>query len=179
MKKTSFFIFLFSVVCTLSYAQSIYSISLKNIDGDSVSLEQYSGKKVLFIVLPLNNTDSLFSQITRFQSRYGDSLRVIGLLSREDGYQEAHKPAVKAMYAGWNILLTEGLNTKKASGKDQSPLMQWLTDRTKNLHFDMDCRGVGQKFFVSESGGLYAVLGPRTSLDLPIIDKIVSAGSGR
>jgi hypothetical protein len=71
------------------------------------------------------------------------------------------------------IVLTEGMYTKKTSGKNQSALMQWLTDRTKNTHFDMDSWGIGHKFFVNSKGRLYAVMPPQTSLQHPIIQNIV------
>lgn len=74
------------------------------------------------------------------------------------------------------IIITEGLNAKK--GSDQSPLLQWLTDKESNKRFNNDIRGIGYKFFVDEGGRLYAVIGPEIPLGNPIFAKILSKPIG-
>lgn len=170
-------IFLVFVSVTLLFliagGQSFYQLNFKNINGDAIPASSFAAKKVLFIILPLHPVDSNFSQLKAFKKRYGDSVQVVGVLSFEDGFQSGNASVIKNLYSNMGIILTEGMYTKKTSGNNQSPLMKWLTDKNKNMHFDMDAKGIGQKFFVSQVGRLYAVISPQTSLASPIIEKIV------
>ena len=154
-------------------AQNFKSLSIKKLNGDTVSMAALAGKKVLVIVLPLSQSDSNFSQIQAFRNRYLDTVQVVGVLSFEDGFQAASSSAIQSLYSNMGIILTEGMYSRKTSGAIQAPFMRWLTDRTKNRHFDNDVQGIGQKFFVSESGRLFAVIAAATSLSFPFIDRIV------
>ena len=153
--------------------QNFYQLKFKNINGDSVSLSSLAGKKVLFFITALSQSDSNFSQLQAFKNRYRDSIQVIGILSFEDGYHSNNASAIRRLYNNMGIILTEGMYTKKSSGNNQSPLMKWLTDKNKNMHFDIDAKGIGQKFFVSQVGRLYAVMSPESSLASFFIDKVV------
>ena len=158
-------------------SQDFYGLSFKTITGDSITLTTYSGQKLMFFVLPLSQDDQGFAQLQSFKSRYLDSVKIIGVLSIEDGYQSSNAPAIQAMYNNMGIVLTEGMYTKKSSGVNQSPVMRWLTNKMGNKHFDADSEGIGHKFFVSQGGRLYAVVPPQASLQSGIIAKIVhSAG---
>lgn len=159
--------------CIRLTAQSVYSLAFNDIDGKTSSLQPYAGKKILVIVLSGITPDSIASQVRAFKSHYGSSVQVIGVLSAEDGVTEADKVRLRQSFSGIDIVLTGILRTHK--GNQQSLLLQWLTNRKENTHFDRDVTGSGQKFFISENGKLYAVIGPEKRLDAPIIAKIVKA----
>lgn len=167
-----FFLFTLSKI----NAQAIYSIDVKNIDGDTLNLTNYTGKKIMFMVLPVT-ADSNYLQFINFVETNDSTVQVIGVLSLEDGFQLSMTDSVKNLYASHNIVLTEGMNIRKSSGGSQSALMQWLTDKNKNHHFDNDALGIGHKFFVNETGRLYAVISPRTPIQSFIVNKIVQAPS--
>lgn len=164
---------MFVALCISVNAQSIFSQSLKNIDGNELELNSLSGKRIMLIVVPIDGGDSLIKQIISFAQSNKEILHVIGILSNEDGYTLSGKQEVKDLYKDSGIMLTEGLNTRK--GAEQSEIMQWLTDRKKNFHFDMNCKGVGHKYFVSPTGTLYSVIGPELSLNAPTIQRILNA----
>ena len=153
----------------------IYDIKLKNINGGNIDLQKFKGKKMVFITVSGNESDSALGYLSAFCKQYKDSVEFIGVLSFEDGFSENNKQEVKKRFKEFkklDIELTEGMNTKKTSA-NQSELMRWLTRKEQNQHFDNDVM-VGQKFFVDESGVLYAVIGPRTSLSDPVIARILS-----
>jgi hypothetical protein len=154
-----------------------YSLAIQTLDGKTVSLNSYQGKKILFIVLPLSEADSAkVNQLLTFKSKYQDKIAIVGILSEEDGYTINKKGLIEGLYynsRNWNLIITEGILTRKSSGVRQSPFMQWLTKREYNHHFDADVRGIGQKYFVDETGKLYAVVGPGVSLLSQVIDRIV------
>ena len=169
------------IICfvLLSFQQpgGIYGLTLTSIDGNKIELSQYKGKKLLFMLLPLSSQDTTASieDIARLQTKYQGSLVIIGIPSEEAGYQTQDSATFKNIYndAGTNIIITEGMKVKKGAG--QSPLLQWLTSKDKNHHFDQDVQQeVGSKFFVDEAGELYAVMGPQLKLTSTLTDKILS-----
>jgi glutathione peroxidase-family protein len=178
MKNYFLFVF-FLLICSGASSQSVHAISFRNVDGDTIRLSNYNGKKILFTLLAMSQQDSVFQQVKDFKSRYGDTIVVIGILSIEDGYSQSNATAIKSMYAGTGIILSEGMYSRKVSGSSQSVLMQWLTDKTKNQHYDMDASGVGHKFFVSGTGKLFASLSKQSSFQSPIINRIVHSNNGQ
>ena len=182
MKKiiiTSLCLLLFPLI---NFAQSFYSISVRDIDGNAVTLQNYSGRKIMFVVLPMSINDSCYQQLSAFKARYTDTVKIVGIVSFEDGYAADKKVALKNMYSSLGIVLTEEMHTRKISGMDQPELIQWLTDPMKNQHFNVQVKGVGQTFFINEAGVLFAVLSPLTKLDSRAVDVIVhnnKALSGR
>lgn len=157
----------------------IYDIRLTTIDGNRIELSQYRGKKILFIVLPLSAQDTMvsISDIARLQTKYQNSLVIIGIPSEEAGYKMKEAGDLKQVYraSNANIVITEGMKVKKGIG--QFPLFQWLTNKDMNHHFDCDTRGVGSKFFIDEEGDLYAVMGPNLALTNPLVDRIMARSS--
>lgn len=132
---------------------------------------------MLFIIAPLNPSDTLISHIAAFKKKYGSQIKVIGVLSKEDGYSDSIKTAVKQIYDTTGIILTEGVYTHKTSGELQAPFMKLFTHKDMNWYFDVDVTGIGQKFFVSRIGRLHAVLRPQTPLEAPAIKRIMEPGS--
>ncbi len=168
------FVLLLSGFVLSGYGQSADSLTIKNIDGADVSLLSYQGKKILFLIAPSDLSDSLkVNEIAAFNAQYGDSLHLVCIMSKEDGYVDSNKAAIKSMYQsrGLNVLLTEGMYTKKAAGTNQSTLMQWLTKRSINKRFDEDAGGVGQQFYVNENGKLFSVLVAQTPLLSPAVKR--------
>jgi glutathione peroxidase len=159
-------------------ADDIYNQPLKDIDGNTIQLSSHSDKKILFIVLPVSGEDSAVTpaQLTTLANKYASSLVVIGIPAEEWGFTLSLKTQVKALYSGQpsNFILAEGMKVKKASGEQQSPIFQWLTDKDRNKHFDHEISGTGEKFFVDEEGTLYGVIGKNLKLSNPLTDRIVT-----
>jgi glutathione peroxidase-family protein len=176
-KPKTFLSLIFFLLANTSYSQSFYDLSFRSIDGDSVNMKTYAGKKVLFIILPQDRADSLHDQILQFKSRFGDSVEVVGISSIEEGFNPAKSDSIKSSYSSISITITEGIRSRKASGAEQSELMKWLTDSGKNKYFNNDANAAGAKFFVSETGRLYAVFSYRTSLQSRIVDQVIRANN--
>lgn len=170
-----------SLLLSFRQADGIYDIALKNVDGNEIQLSQYRGKKLLFILLPLSAHDTTVSvnDIARLQTKYQNSVVIIGIPSEEAGYKTQDADKLKKIYndASDNIIIAEGMKVKKGTG--QSLLFQWLTNKDMNHHFDHDGQGVGSKFFVDEKGELYAVMGPKLALTNPLMDRILARSSGK
>ena len=155
--------------------RGIYDLKIKNIDGALTPLSNYYGKKMVFVVLKGNETDSAFDQLTAFCTKYKDSAVVFGILSIEDGYKEADKGSVNKRYKSKvpGLVLTEGMYTRKASA-GQADLMSWFTHASQNGRYDQDITGAGWKFFVDETGVLYAALNPQATFSSTVIQRVMS-----
>lgn len=172
--KYLFSLIALSVLLSFSPSGDIYSVAVKAIDGNKLDLSQYKGKKLLFVVLSHSGEDSTISvnQLAQLQEKYRSTLVVIGIPSIEAGFKAVDADKLTKRYKDAHIIITEGMNVKK--GGQQAALLQWLTSKEQNRHFNQDVQGVGSKFFVDEGGGLYAVMGPNFSLASPFMDKILT-----
>lgn len=163
-------------LAAFSNAQDLYAVPLKTIDGKTIDLTTFKGGKILFLILPLSDGDTTLNSLALFQQKYGDKVQTIGIPAMEEGFKKGDEMKLKRLYQDKNInlLIAEAMEVKKSSGSQQSPIMQWLTNKDNNRHFNMDVKGIGQKFFVDETGKLYAVIGPEFSLNAPVIDRVVN-----
>jgi len=172
----------FMLIAALSsfyLVEDIYSLSVKTTEGKSINLSNFKGKKILFLMLPLSTNDSSASstELSALLAKYDRELVVIGIPGKETGIgnMDEKKQINLYMNQSYNFILTESMQFKKEAADEQSSLYQWLTNKDKNGHFNLDKIEIGQKFFVNESGELYAVMGPETKLDNAVIDKILSS----
>lgn len=163
-----------------AYIESIYSYTIGSLEGNSISLSSYQGKKMLIMTIPTvkdSVNDSLLVEINGLALSHADSVKVIAVPSYEDGYTVERNNELKLWYRSIlnpDIIVTEGMYTRKTSGTQQSPLFKWLTDKDKNGHFDQDVFGPMQKFVVWTDGGLSAVMGAPTKLNGAVMNNVLS-----
>ena len=178
MNKYFLFLILATAYISSASAQSIYDINIRDIKGQPVNFNTWQGKKILFIVLAGNETDSAaVNQIAVFKNKFAGQVEVIGIPSIEAGAGQMSNEAMDSLYkrdGNMALLLAENMYVNETSGTTQSGLLQWLTHKEQNGHFDQKVKDVGQKFFIDGSGSLYAVMGSDISLTAPVIEKIIS-----
>jgi len=173
--KTILSLFIFSSLF-IQPISGIYSFSMRAANGTTISLKDYKGKKIMFIVLsPAEKDPSVEGKLNDFQKKYGDNLIIIGIPSVELGCTGNDALLMHDFYAqsNPNIKITEPVAVMKTSSA-QSPVFAWLTHKDQNKHFDTDVQGADHKFFIDEQGTLYAVMSSRQALDAPIINNIVN-----
>lgn len=178
MLKITLFIGCFFIISAVN-VESIYTHSVKTIEGVTKPLTNYEGKKLLIITLPIQQSrsnDSLLHSLDSLRAARNSSLVIIAVPSKEDGYTPALKNSLKRWYRSklnMNIILTEGYATRKTSGNLQHPLFKWLTDKSRNNYFNRDVIGPRYKFIVSANGELIGVLGPQTKLGSNTINDLL------
>ena len=165
-----------SAICICFYHESIYSLSVKSMDGRNVRMADFRNRKMLFVFIPLSMNDSTVSleQLASVQHKYDSSLVIIGIpVSEQDKAQEEK---MRSAYQDFrqNFVLTETTTAKSISSEKQNPLIAWLSHKEKNQHFDYEWHGAGQKFFVDERGELYATIGPEIKLSSSVVDQLLS-----
>lgn len=153
---------------------NFHSFSAKTIQGETVSMEQYKGKKILVV-----NTASrcgLTPQYKALEKLYkeygGDDFVIIGFpannfLSQEPGTNEEIAAFCKENY-GVTFPMMSKISVK---GKDQHPIYQWLTQKNLNHKMDSKIKWNFQKYLIDEQGKLVDVAWPK---EQPDSEKIVN-----
>ncbi len=177
MKKLIATLFLFMAILH-AYPQSdgtssIYSITVKSIDGKDYSLKQLEGKKVMIV-----NTASkcgFTPQYEQLQSLFeefgGDKFVILGFpannfLSQEPGSNDEIREFCDAKF-GVSFPMMSKISVK---GNDIHPLYKWLTDKKLNGVVDSEVKWNFQKYLIDEKGTLVSVIPPKES---PKSDQII------
>ncbi|MEE4258040.1 MAG: glutathione peroxidase [Bacteroidales bacterium] len=153
---------------------NFYSFTVKNIDGEELSLEEFKGKKVLVVnVASKCGFTPQYEDLQKLYEEYGgDDFTIIGFpannfLKQEPGTNEEIKEFCTLNY-GVTFPMMAKISVK---GKDIHPLYDWLTKKENNGLMDAKVSWNFQKFMINEDGSLAGVASPKTK---PFDDKIVS-----
>lgn len=129
---------------------SLYGLSFTDIEGNEISMEQFRGKKVLFV-----NTASecgftpQYEDLQALNDQYGDEIVVIGFPcdqfgGQEPGSEDDIQSFCKKNY-GVSFLMASKIEVK---GDGQHVLYKWLTEAAG----DVTVRWNFEKFMVDEEG---------------------------
>ena len=151
MKKVYLFIVsLFAVTFTLMAQNSpFYSFKMASIDGETIDLSQYKGKKVLVV-----NTASecgftpQYEDLQMLHEQLGEKVVVLGFPANNFGGQEPGTNLQFADLCKKNFGVTFQLFEKiSVVGNDQHPLYNWLEKETGEAPTWNFC-----KYLVDENG---------------------------
>lgn len=174
MKKTILFSLLMLSITLAGYSQkSIYDFDATTIDGKTINLSAYKGKKVLIV-----NTASkcgLTPQYKELEALYEkykkDNFVIIGFPSNDFMNQEPGSDEDIKAFCELNYGVTFPMMSKiSVKGKTQNPLYRWLTNKSENGVMDAEVSWNFQKFMIDEQGHLVDFASPRES---PFSEKIV------
>lgn len=157
---------------TVTPKESLYDIKIEGIDGKDLDLNQYKGKKVLFVnVASKCGFTNQYEGLQELYTKHGDKLVVIGLPCNQFGSQEpGAESEIKSFCTlnfGVEFPMTEKINVK---GDSQHPLYSWLTDKEKNGKMNSSVKWNFQKYLVDEEGRLVDVFYSTTK---PMSSKII------
>src|SRR5687767_5467483 len=110
-----------------SYAQE--SRHITDINNNNISMDSLSGKKVLVIVLPLQKDTATINQLIRFQNRYGQKVKAIGLFAISSDNRSVED--VRTIYQDVStkgIIVTDGLQTTDTAVSARESVIAWLTN---------------------------------------------------
>ena len=143
------------VAFLLSSPPSVYTYKLKDINGKTLDLKKYQGKKVLIV-----NTASKcgftpqYAELQKLADQYKDKLVVIGFPANNFGGQEPGDNKLIKEFCKKNFGVTFPLSTKvSVKGDDISPLFQYLTSEP-NPDFTGEIKWNFEKFLLDENGKL-------------------------
>ncbi len=136
--------------------KSIYDIKIEGIDGGTIDLNQYRGKKILFVnVASKCGFTKQYEGLQELSEKYDDKLVVIGLPCNQFGGQEpGQNNEIKSfckLNFGVDFPLTDKIDVK---GDNQHALYQWLTKKENNGKVNSSVKWNFQKYLVDENGRL-------------------------
>lgn len=142
------------------------------VTGQVIDLDSYADKKLLYIILPIIPDTALNNQVERFQKKYSGKVVVLGLVSLRGKTADTVKQQYsKLVNAG--MLLSEGLKNRHAGSAQRTSVLEWICEK-RSASVENEQREIGSKYFISEDGRLYAMLGADVSLDSPLMPSIVN-----
>lgn len=173
----SFLVVLYWCFTSMGQTPSIHNLTIKDIDGLDIHLNSYQGIKLLIFIAPTKETEGItLQELDSIKNRYDTTIKLMGVMSYENGFVDSNKAAIKSMYAslGINLILTQGMHTPKATGSNQSDLFNWLTNKSVNSRFNIDAKGVGQKFFIDKTGKIYSVIPSEIPFTSTIVTNLIT-----
>lgn len=136
--------------------ESIYDIEINALNGESINLEDYKGKYILFVnVASKCGFTGQYDELQKLYDTYKDKLMVIGVPCNQFGSQEpgtaSEIQAFCKLNYGVTFLMTEKVDV---NGTNQHPLYQWLTQKIKNGSSSSTVKWNFQKYLVNPNGQL-------------------------
>jgi glutathione peroxidase len=141
-------------------ATSVYEFKVTGLDGSTIDLAKYKGKKILIV-----NTASKcgytpqYADLEALYTKYKDKLVVIGFPANNFGQQEPGTSQEITEFCTKNYGVTFPMAEKSdVVGDNISPLFKYLTDEAHKLGVaDPVVKWNFTKFLVDENGKLIAV----------------------
>jgi len=135
---------------------ALYSIKINSINGSEINLENYKGKKILFVnVASKCGFTPQYEGLQKLYELYKEQLMIIGVPSNQFGKQEPGSGVEIQSFCkinyGVTFLITEKVDVK---GNNQHPLYAWLTKKELNGKKNAAVKWNFQKYLVDEKGNL-------------------------
>ena len=139
---------------TRDTTKTIYNINVKSIDGKTVDLSQYKGKKILIVNTASEcGYTSQYEDLEKLSQQYKDKLVVIGFPSNDFGGQEPGSAEEIQQFCTSKYNVTFPLMEKVNIKSDPvSPVYAWLTTKAMNGVEDADVKWNFNKFLIDENG---------------------------
>lgn len=139
-------------------AQSIHNFTVKSIDGKTLNLASFKGKKILIV-----NTASKcgytpqYEALEKVYEQYKDKLVIIGFPCNQFGGQEPGTNDEIVAFCKKNYGVSFPLADKiDVKGDNIAPIYQWLTTKSKNGILDASISWNFNKFLIDENGKMIA-----------------------
>ena len=139
-------------------AQSIHNFTVKGIDGKTLNLASFKGKKILIV-----NTASKcgytpqYEALEKVYEQYKDKLVIIGFPCNQFGGQEPGSNEEIVAFCKKNYGVSFPLADKiDVKGDNIAPIYQWLTTKSKNGILDASISWNFNKFLIDENGKMIA-----------------------
>jgi glutathione peroxidase len=140
-------------------AGSIYDFKVASLDGKSIDLADYKGKKILIV-----NTASQcgytpqYADLEKLYKQYNGKLAIIGFPANNFGNQEPGSNEEIADFCQKNYGVTFPMAAKvSVKGDDIAPLFQYLAKEAAELGVTDPIKWNFTKFLVDENGKLIKV----------------------
>ena len=140
-------------------ATSIYDFKVEGLEGGTIDLSQYKGRKILIV-----NTASKcgftpqYKDLEQLYEQYKDKLVVIGFPANNFLHQEPGTNAEIKAFCEKNYGVSFPMSAKvSVKGKDMDPLFKYLVDEAEKMGIKNPIKWNFTKFLIDENGKLVTV----------------------
>ena len=175
MIKLLCFAFLFVAAVTMAAEKNIYSFTLNSIDGQSSPLAAYKGKVLLLVnVASRCGFTPQYTALESVYEKYKDrGFVIVGIPANNFAAQEPGTNQEIKTFCSSKYNVTFPMMAKiSVKGADQTPLYQFLTDKTAHPETGGDIKWNFTKFLVGPNGQILARFEPDVTPDSP---QVISA----
>tara|TARA_B100001029_G_C15026525_1_gene433977 strand:- start:864 stop:1445 length:582 start_codon:yes stop_codon:yes gene_type:complete len=157
-----------------NYSENIYDYSINLINGNTVDLKSYRGKKIILVnVASKCGYTPQYDGLQKLYEKYNQKLEVVGVPANDFLWQEPGKNKdiqtfCKVNY-GVTFPIVEKSIVKKTKG--QHPLFTWLTHEDLNGWNDAAPGWNFYKYLIDEDGKLIRVLSSKVK---PFDEQIIN-----
>jgi len=178
MKKIIYIMNLFSflVATNIDLPMSLYDYTAISITGDTLSMQEFSGKKILIVnVASSCGYTSQYADMQSLHEKYSDYIAVLGFPSnnffrQEPGTNEEINKFCKREF-GVTFTMFEKIHVK---GKKQHPIYQWLSNKKLNGWNSKPPSWNFCKYLIDENGNLIKFFNSKVNpLDSSIVNLII------
>ena len=145
-------------------AVSIYDFKVTGLDGKSINLKKYKGKKIMIVntASKCGNTPQ-YAELEQLYEKYKDKLVIIGFPANNFGQQEPGTNTEIKEFCTKNYGVSFPMAAKvSVKGDDIAPIFKYLTDEAKKLGFEDPIKWNFTKFLLDENGKLITVIHNKT-----------------
>lgn len=142
----------------LQKTSSIHQFKIKSIEGKTIDLASYKGKKILVV-----NTASecgytpQYEGLQKLYEQHKDKLVIIGFPCNQFGGQEPKAEADIQTFCKSRYGVTFPLSAKvDVKGNNIAPVYKWLCNKSENGLLDAEIKWNFNKFILDENGKLLA-----------------------
>jgi glutathione peroxidase len=147
-------------------AESIYDLSVLLNTGETVSLSQYAGKKILLVntASDCGYTDQ-YDELQQLYAQEQQKLVVIGFPANDFKQQEKGSDEQIAEFCRLNYGITFPLSKKSVvvRSAEQHAVFRWLTDKKRNGWNEKEPSWNFSKYLINEAGVLTHYFDPAVS----------------
>lgn len=146
----------------MAQSQNIYDYSFTSIDGQEVKLDQFKGKKILFVnVASKCGFTPQYAELQELHEKFGEKVVLIGFPCNQFMGQEPKEEAEIKEFCQKNYGVTFLMASKiEVKGKNQEPIYKWLTEKSLNGVEDTKVAWNFQKYLIDEEGNYVKMFAP-------------------
>jgi glutathione peroxidase len=180
MRKFTLFLTLLLAASLSAAAQSksLYNFTMKSIDGNPVSLKDYSGKVVMVVnVASRCGFTPQYTGLEALYEKYKDrGFVIVGVPANNFAQQEpgTNEEIKKFCSTKYNVSFPM-MAKVSVLGDDKTPLYTFLTDKSQDPRFGGDIKWNFTKFLFDRNGNPVARFEPATTPDSPEVQSAVES----
>ncbi len=172
------------VAAAIAFAQphSIYEFTMNSIDGQPVSLKNYSGKVVMLVnVASKCGFTPQYTALEALYEKYKDrGFVIVGVPANNFMQQEpGTNDEIKAFCTRKYNVTFPMMAKVSVLGEDQTPLYRFLTDKSSNPQYSGDIKWNFTKFLFDRNGNPVARFEPPVKPDSPEVQSAIESALGK